>query len=79
MIRKDQDFVNRYDFPGSGTLNNPYLIAEYNIETSKEYAIYIEGTTKHFLITNCTIKCQKDGILISNTAERSASPMARAL
>lgn len=72
VIRKDQDFVKRYEFPGSGTLNNPYLIADYNIETSKEYAIYIEGTTKHFLITNCTIKCQKDGIFISNTAERSA-------
>ncbi len=72
VIRKDQDFVNRYEFPGSGTLNDPYLIVDYILDTSKDYAIYITGTTKHFLITNCTIKCQQDGIFIGYTAERSA-------
>jgi len=69
VIQKDQDFENRYEFPGSGTLNDPYLISDYNIETSKEYAIYIEGTSKYFLITNCTIKCQYNGISVENAAE----------
>lgn len=72
VIKKDQDFVNRYDFPGTGSLYDPYVIADYNIETNKEYAIFIEGTTKHFLITNCTINCQKDGIYILKTADGTA-------
>lgn len=72
VIRKDQDFKNRYDFPGSGTLNDPYIIADYNIDTSKDYAIYIEETTMHFLITNCTIKCQNQGIFVRNTAVSTA-------
>ncbi|NPD90619.1 MAG: hypothetical protein HGN29_18055 [Asgard group archaeon] len=72
VIRKDQDFVNRYDFPGSGTINDPYLITDYNIDTNKEVAILIEETTKYFLITNCTIICPLDGILISFVSEGTA-------
>ncbi len=72
VIRKNQDFENRYDFPGSGTSNNPYLIKDYILETNKEYAIYITGTTKYFLITNCTIKCSLDGISIRDVVESTA-------
>lgn len=72
VILKDQDFVNKYDFPGSGTINDPYLIANYNIDTNKEVVIFIEETTKHFLITNCTIKCPLSGISIKNVAEGTA-------
>lgn len=69
VILKDQDFVNKYDFPGSGTINDPYLIADLNIDTNKEIAIFVEETTKHFLITNCTIKCPLSGISINYVAE----------
>jgi parallel beta-helix repeat protein len=72
VIHKDQDFVNRYDFPGSGTINDPYLIANYNIDTNKEVAIFIEETTKYFLITNCTIKCPYNGIIIRYVTEGTA-------
>jgi len=71
VILNDQDFVDKYDCPGSGEIYDPYIIADYIIETSKDYAIYIEGTTKHFLITNCTIQCQKVGIYIKDTAEKT--------
>ena len=72
VILKDQDFVNKYDFPGSGTINDPYLIADFNIDTTKEIAIFVEETTKHFLITNCTIKCPLSGISINYVADGTA-------
>lgn len=72
VIRKDLDFKNRYNFPGSGTINDPYLIANYNINTGKEYAIYITMTTKYFLVTNCTIVCYSNGINIQSVAEGTA-------
>ena len=72
VVLKDRDFENRYNFPGSGTINDPYVIANYNISTGKEYAIYIEMTTKYFLIKNCTIVCSINGIFIENVAESTA-------
>jgi parallel beta-helix repeat protein len=73
VIRKDSDFVDRYGFSGSGTSSDPYLIEDLIIETKKKYAIYILDTTSYFVIENCTIRCQYDGIYIyhieSNTAK----------
>ncbi len=46
-IRYDSDFEI---FPGSGTIENPYLIEGYNITTTEDYGIYISGTTKYSII-----------------------------
>jgi len=72
VVRNDQDFENMYNFPGNGTLSDPYVIADLNINTNKEYAIYISWTTKHFLIKNCTIKCSSYGIHVKYAAAGTA-------
>ncbi len=41
-----------YDFDGSGTSNDPYLIHGYNITSDSGSSIHIENTTKHFRINN---------------------------
>ena len=73
VIRKDSDFANRYDLPGSGTINDPYLITNLSYNSNKDYAIYIIDTTSYFVIKNCTFKNQRTGIYIrgigSNTAK----------
>ena len=38
---------------GTGTTNNPYFIAGWNITGSDTDGISITGTTKHFRIENC--------------------------
>lgn len=40
---------------GSGTANDPYIIADWNIMGSTTHGILITGTTKHFRVENCWI------------------------
>ena len=42
---------------GNGTIQNPYIIAGWDIDSLGEYVdgIKIAGTTKYFIITNCSI------------------------
>ena len=70
-IDKDRDFKRRYDFPGSGTISDPYIIADLEIITTKDYAIYIEGVTSHFIIRNCTLKAVINPINITSCVEGS--------
>ena len=72
VIWGDRDFRN-YNFPGKGTADNPYLIQEYDIDTSSSRGIYITSTTKYFVIQNCIIKAANTAIYISNTAEGTVS------
>ncbi len=69
-ILNDANFTD-YGFLGSGTALEPYLIENYNISSSK--GIYINGTTKHFLIRNCYVDTESESIYISNVAEGTAS------
>ena len=41
---------------GSGTANDPYIIADWNITGSTTHGIFITGTTKHFRVENCWIE-----------------------
>ena len=41
-----------YNFPGTGTRNDPYLINGYYITDSRTHLIQIENTTKYFKIFN---------------------------
>ncbi len=66
-ISNDDDFID-YGFPGLGTAEDPYLIENYNITTNSEIGIYIEDTTKYFVIRNCYIDAYRRGIDIENTA-----------
>ncbi|MHA1187844.1 MAG: NosD domain-containing protein [Candidatus Heimdallarchaeota archaeon] len=64
-IKKDSDFL-KYDFSGSGTVNDPYLIANLSFNTTKDCGIYIENTIKYFVITNCSISSVAASIIIDN-------------
>ncbi|MHA2204112.1 MAG: right-handed parallel beta-helix repeat-containing protein, partial [Candidatus Hodarchaeales archaeon] len=41
---------------GTGTVNDPYVIAGWNITGIPTHGISITGTTKHFRIENCWIR-----------------------
>jgi parallel beta-helix repeat protein len=64
-IISDQNFTD-YGFPGLGTYDNPYRIENYNISTTDEKAISIENTNKHFVIQNCFLIAEKNGIFVNN-------------
>ena len=71
-IINDGNFTH-YGFSGTGTPEEPYIIENYYIITASDYGIYINGTTKHFVIRNCYVEAYKRGILISYIAEGTAS------
>ena len=69
LILSDDDFDN-YDFAGSGTAEDPFLIEDLKItkEPKNEYmyAIKIFNTTKHFVIQNCRLEDYHGGISLSH-------------
>ncbi|MHA1224068.1 MAG: NosD domain-containing protein, partial [Candidatus Heimdallarchaeaceae archaeon] len=71
-ITNDGNFTD-YGFPGSGTLDDPYVIEDFNITTSSDKGIYITGTTKYFIIQNCFIHAYSRGIHINNVAAYTAT------
>ncbi|UJG44082.1 MAG: right-handed parallel beta-helix repeat-containing protein [Candidatus Heimdallarchaeum endolithica] len=82
VINSDADF-DKYDFSGSGTIDDPYIIENYNITTDQYYAIVVAYTTKYVIIRNCYIRSSFIGIhvlrsaantvrVIENTCEKSS-------
>ncbi len=61
-------------FEGNGTSESPYLIENLEIENAQEMGsgIYVQGTTAHFIIRNCTIRasyiCIKIRSVLTGTA-----------
>ncbi len=58
LIRSDLDFTGENGvIAGSGTPQDPYLIAGWTITASKDipYGIYVENTTKPFVIRGCVV------------------------
>ncbi len=72
IITNDKNFTD-YGFPGLGTVEEPYIIENYNITTSNNEGIYINDTTKHFVIRNCYVDAESRGIQISYIAKGTAS------
>ncbi len=71
VIHKDRDF-KKYNFPGSGTENDPYLIENLDISTELRYVIYIDQTTSFFEIRNCEISFSQIGIYLENIKDGTA-------
>jgi len=68
----DSSFID-YGFPGNGTHNSPYIIEDFSVINST----YIEGiiifnTTKHFIITNCYVEVNGEGIRVEDVANGTA-------
>ncbi|MFX0091467.1 MAG: right-handed parallel beta-helix repeat-containing protein [Candidatus Hodarchaeota archaeon] len=53
-ISDDYDLANEA-VNGSGTSEDPYILEGWNITTSGVNGIFIQHTTKHFIIRNCWI------------------------
>ncbi|MCE7749435.1 MAG: right-handed parallel beta-helix repeat-containing protein [Candidatus Heimdallarchaeota archaeon] len=68
VISSDDDFLA---FPGSGTLEDPFLIEGFNITSSNPFGIHISSTTKYILIKNCFIDVSLIGILIEDVLDGS--------
>ncbi|NHJ84871.1 MAG: hypothetical protein FK734_05380 [Asgard group archaeon] len=72
VILRDSDFVYKYLFPGSGTKEDPYIISDLMIDTTKDNGILIKETTAFFEIRNCSIKADRNAIYINHAAENTA-------
>ncbi len=60
-------------FLGTGTVEDPYVIDSYNITTTSNYGIHITDTTKFFIIRNCYVDADYDGIHINDVADGTAT------
>lgn len=70
----DSDFgSSKYNFPGSGTEKDPYLITGYRISTTITSGIYITDTTKYFIVYNCYVNTNYSGIYIDHVADGTAT------
>ncbi len=70
----DSDFgPSKYNFPGSGTEKDPYVITGYKITTTLAGGISISDTTKYFIIRYCYINTNYSGILIDDVADGTAT------
>ncbi|MHA2370124.1 MAG: right-handed parallel beta-helix repeat-containing protein [Candidatus Hodarchaeales archaeon] len=69
-IESDSDF-RKQNFPGSGTSDDPYIIS--GVHSKKKWVgLHVVGTTRYFVITNCTfIECQ-EGIRVEDVAPGTA-------
>ncbi|NHJ39334.1 MAG: hypothetical protein FK731_04820 [Asgard group archaeon] len=79
MIRKapitilGDTYFDKYDFPGIGTKEEPFIIENYYIVTADNYGIYIWNTTKYFIIQNCYIEAKNIGIFIRSAIVGTAN------
>ena len=71
-IKSDQDFVD-LGFSGSGTKADPYIIENYEINaTNVEPGIFVQDTTKYFIIRGCKITKGLHGISLDNVTAETA-------
>ncbi|NPD90171.1 MAG: hypothetical protein HGN29_15780 [Asgard group archaeon] len=64
LIQSDGDFL-KYNFLGSGTTEDPFIIENYEIKTDDFYAIAIGNVSKSFIIRNNHLQASRDGIFIA--------------
>lgn len=69
-IYTDADFIN-YSSSGTGTSEDPYILSNYTL-TEQFIGFTIHSTTKHFVITNCSIEICYEGINVENVAPGTA-------
>lgn len=72
IVNGDSDFHD-YDFPGNGSPDSPYLIEGYSIiDSASADGIVVENTTKHFIVRNCYIEVNGDGLRVKNISNGTA-------
>ncbi|MHA1185571.1 MAG: right-handed parallel beta-helix repeat-containing protein [Candidatus Heimdallarchaeota archaeon] len=63
LINKDNDF-KRHSIEGTGSKEDPYIIANYNFNSRKDCGIVVLNTNAYFKIVNCSISVKRYGIYI---------------
>jgi len=63
-INSDGDFTT-YATSGDGSETTPYVIENYNVTTTDTRGISIKQTTAHFIIKNCFVDADNEGIYLS--------------
>ncbi len=73
VIDSDEDFITM-EFPGNGTIDDPYVIDSYIVRPSlnESSEFYITNVTKHFIIQNCETE-YIDGIILEGLNSGSAT------
>ena len=77
QIHSDEEF-GKYNFEGTGTINDPYLIQNLELGITDLYlddfysVISIANTSKHFIIQDCIISGGAKSIILNNIADGSA-------
>lgn len=71
-IASDDDFIS-YGFPGTGTAEDPYIIEGYNITTTSYSGIAIGEITKYFIVRNCYVDAETNGIAIECILDQRAT------
>jgi len=69
-INSDIDLIS-YSFPGSGNETDPYRIEDFSIITTKDFGIYLQNTSYHILVKNCSIHAHYAAIDIFNTTAKT--------
>ncbi|NHJ84703.1 MAG: hypothetical protein FK734_04530 [Asgard group archaeon] len=70
LINKDYDF-KRHSIAGSGSEEDPYVLANYNFDSRKDCGIVVLNTNAYFKITNCSISVNRFGIYVDSIASKT--------
>ncbi|MCE7748666.1 MAG: hypothetical protein GPJ51_09715 [Candidatus Heimdallarchaeota archaeon] len=70
-ITSDDDFIS-YGFSGNGSEESPYVVESFDIETTSEFGINIQETSKHFIVQNGYVAANISGIRIRDTAPNTS-------
>ncbi|MFW9925678.1 MAG: NosD domain-containing protein, partial [Candidatus Thorarchaeota archaeon] len=62
-ISRNSDF-DTLGFAGNGSIENPYIIANFSISSSTATSISIRDTTAYFIIYNCLVEAGSNGVAI---------------
>ncbi|MBD3354148.1 MAG: hypothetical protein GF364_21885 [Candidatus Lokiarchaeota archaeon] len=65
-VSNDAELAIAANGGGTGDINDPYIIENYNITITTGNAIYVHDTTKHFRIEDCLVVGAEQGILFHN-------------
>ncbi|MHA1198765.1 MAG: right-handed parallel beta-helix repeat-containing protein [Candidatus Heimdallarchaeaceae archaeon] len=71
IVDNDTHFAS-FSFPGTGAVDNPYIIENYLITAGAGRGINIQDTTVYFIIRDCHIENRGQGIRINNVTANTA-------
>ncbi|MCE7741293.1 MAG: hypothetical protein GOP50_02440 [Candidatus Heimdallarchaeota archaeon] len=71
IVDNDTHFAS-FSFPGTGAIDDPYIIENYNITSGTGSGIRIRETTVYFIIRDCYISEYSNGIRLNSVAPNTS-------